>query len=352
MKYVTLLPDDKRLKLYLDGYREDNIPVTRVLDANETQAERHYTFQVLNQRPAWQWKEIFFKSHAPTLILIVLLPLLYVALAAKDLLSISTIGWLIFGVINLLLSASTWSEVRDYRTGWDLANPIVANRSWLYQGIISSRHLLYLSYLFFVMAILAALQLGQSLPNYVWFWPLLGWGLVIMWVWYPFQLKYRKGGEFILFILFGPLLTCGIAVFLQQSMSLQLSVEGCIWGVLATLYLQQKRFLNLMGDTRSGKRTTLVHLGFDHGKKYFIYLSGFLVLLASGYLAWFYSWWVSLIYLLWMGFHQFQSVRLLRESHSPLGKSFFQINLSLSQMVKSQLVFWVGLAVFRFWIWN
>lgn len=352
MKYVTLVPEDKRLPSYLDGYDENQYPAVRVVDANEAIGEKHITFRLLKQRPKLQWKTLLIESNAPTLVLIVLLPLVFVCLAAEAHLLFSRIALLIIGVMSLLASASTWSEVRDYRTGWDLANPVVASKSWLYQGAISSRHLLYISYLMFIVAIGSALLLVKSLPVYVWLWPLIGWGLVITWVWYPFQLKYRKGGEIILFILFGPLLTSGIAIFLQQELSAKIFIEGGIWGGLATLFLQQKRFLNLMGDTRSGKLTTLVHLGFDLSKLYFIYMSVALVVFASAYLIWYQSWWLALIYIVWVGFFQYKAILLLKKSHSPLGKSFYQINQSLNQMVKSQLIFWVGLAFFSFWIWS
>ena len=169
-----------------------------------------------------------------------------------------------------------------------------------------------------------------------------------LWLRPPLELKYRLGGEFVIYLLLGPMLLVGFAVAITSEVFVEDVVLGSIFGLSAMFLYQLKRFQYLMSESRSHVLTTFVRLGFDKSKSYLLILFVTLVLLTAGYQWLFHGVEWGVIYFI-LGLASVSIFgRKLKQTVSPLGRNIWQLQTIGRSLVYIFYSAWVLQATWYF----
>lgn len=78
--------------------------------------------------------------------------------------------------------------------------------------------------------------------------------------------KYRSWSEWVVFMMFGPLLTIGYQISIGGGFDLEVVALGCLTGWLTVFQVHLKNFDQLMVNSQAGFNNTMVRLGFEKSK--------------------------------------------------------------------------------------
>lgn len=330
MKFETLLPSDERFKHYLNGSLNSGSKVVAVHSLNHGYPKTRVTFEVLrvglNHHTPIGFAKAFLESLRARYWIFVLLPLLsYLSFCQvdgvvwrPDVALLVTLG-IIFGFSSL----AQLSDILDYQKGWDYSKPqdyTVLTKGWLTvaelkKSVIFGLSVSFLVLLFFII----------SLPiNFL----LLSAGalvVILFWLKSPFSLKYKVGGEIVVYLLLGPILMAGYALAIVGQVFPEDILLGSLFGLSSMFVYQLKRFFYLMPESRSKLCTTFVYLGFDKSKLYLLSLYSTLVLLTSSYQIFYHGWEWGALHALTGAAGIFLFNKRLGKTVSPLGQNICQL---------------------------
>jgi 1,4-dihydroxy-2-naphthoate octaprenyltransferase len=173
----------------------------------------------------------------------------------------------VLGGIALHVSANTFNDYFDWRSGTDQVNnayfmPYSGGSRSIELGLISEKRLLRLAWVALVVAVLAGLPfLLQRGPVLL----LFGLAGVFSAYYYtapPLRLAARKGlGELVVGLNFGPLMVAGTVFALTGSLSWLDFFVGLPIGLFTTAILWINQFPDLEADALTGKNNLVVVLG-------------------------------------------------------------------------------------------
>lgn len=193
-------------------------------------------------------------------------------------------GWYAVVVLGIVLVHAAGNVLNDYfdsRKGVDRPDsPTALYRPHpIHAGLMSSGALLLEGLALLALAGLAGLALALFRTPHV-FW-IAGAGLVltVFYTGWPLNLKYRAMGEFVVFVIWGPLMFLGAYAVQRQALSLKPVVASIPFGILVALVL----FANNMRDIAHDSRSDIKTLGILLGPRGSLYLYGFLMLSAYLY---------------------------------------------------------------------
>jgi 1,4-dihydroxy-2-naphthoate polyprenyltransferase len=184
------------------------------------------------------------------------------------------------GAIALHISANTFNDYFDWKSGTDPANneyfsPFSGGSRSIELGLISEKNLLLVAWIALGVATLAGLPilLARGLP-------LLLFGLVAAFSVYfytapPLRLAARKGlGELLVGLNFGPLLVAGTVFAISGIVTWQAFFIGLPIGLLTTAILWINQFPDMASDASTGKHNLVVLLGKQRARwGYFLLLA-------------------------------------------------------------------------------
>jgi 4-hydroxybenzoate polyprenyltransferase len=165
----------------------------------------------------------------------------------------------------------------------------------------------------------------------------------LAWAWTqpPFELKYKIGGEIVIYLLLGPLLLTGLAMAIRGKVFFEDILLGSLFGLSAMFMYQLKRFQYLMPESRARLPTTFVKIGFDRSKAYLLFLLGTLLLLTTLYQYLFHGWEWGLVHGLvgLIGIYVFKL--RLQKTYSPLGSSIRLVQKVGRSLIYISYSFWI-----------
>lgn len=106
-----------------------------------------------------------------------------------------------------------------------------------------------------------------------------------LWAWFSpkLGLKYKRGAEFLVFLLFGPLLTIGFQIAVGAGFDLEALCIGILTGLHFVFLLHLKNFSSLLVNSQAKFSNTVSLLGFERAKKFLEMIWFLFLLLMAGY---------------------------------------------------------------------
>jgi 1,4-dihydroxy-2-naphthoate octaprenyltransferase len=338
MRFQTLSPNDKDFKLYLDGQVSAENRAIKVNSLNDGYQKSKITFEIVDSRHLLDRPPFLFaflESLRVRYWIFVLLPLfVYLSFCQVD-----GVNWrfdmailVILGSLFAFSSTAQLSDILDYQKGWDQIKPqdyTVLTKGWL--CVLDLKK----SVAFGLLVTLGiAVIMLVTLPTSFFALFIVVLFLALAWIQPPFELKYKTGGEIVIYLLLGPLLMTGFALAITGNVVFEDIILGSLFGLSSMFLYQLKRFQYLMPESRSKLSTTFVRLGFDKSKTYLLILIGAFLLLTAAYQFFFHGWeWAGVHGL--VGFIGIYVFKLrLKKTHSPLGH-----NVRKMQQIGRSLIF-------------
>lgn len=272
---LTLSINDPRFRSYLDGSFSKQKRALPIRSLNPNSSQESITFNIVDK------SEIktpsFFATWAQAIklrsFLLILFPLFIVLVRVIEYNELKDANLLILSLVGLLLlyaGINLRNEYTDHLTGLDRihqnSGSRVIQQGWVtgHAVKIASRVLILFSFFFSLPVLLAFPDIGVVIFL-----------AVVLGLWAQFReratFKSKVGGEFLVLLLLGPLLTIGFEISISGKFSFENLFFGFIWGWIVLFLIHLKNFENILVDTQFGFKNTIVWLGFDKSKKFLHY---------------------------------------------------------------------------------
>lgn len=185
------------------------------------------------------------------------------------------------GALSLTLGALLLNDFLDHVKGVDRVHPragsqaiqkgwVTAEDTWrwsVFSLILGTA--LGIPALWVFPDLLSVLALPAAIAGASWLFPQMG-------------LKYRRGAELVVFLLFGPALTAGFEIAVSGAFDLETLWIGVLTGLHFTFLVHLKNFESLMVNSQAGFQNTLASLGFEKGRRFLAaWWGSFLALFAA-----------------------------------------------------------------------
>ena len=170
------------------------------------------------------------------------------------------------GALFLTLGAFLLNDYYDHIKGVDRIHPESGSQAiqkgWVTAAATKSWALTYLCFGFLLGApslwVFPELLPVVSVPALVAF---------LAWISPRLGLKYKRGAEIVVFLLFGPFLTVGYQMSIGAGFDLEAVWIGCLTGWHFVFLVQLKNFESLMVNSQVGFENTMSFLGFERGRR-------------------------------------------------------------------------------------
>ncbi|MFA5090735.1 MAG: prenyltransferase [Candidatus Omnitrophota bacterium] len=191
----------------------------------------------------------------------------------------------IISVISTHLAANLLNDYADSKSGADWQDnnfySFFGGSKLIQEGVFSEGFYLKASLIFFLIAFLSTVSLAAALgePSLLFYFSgiiFLGWAYSCL----PFRLSYRRLGELVIFLLFGPALVMG-GYFIQNKIfpDLKSFLLSLPFGFFTTAILFANEIPDYPDDRKTGKMNWVSVLGPKNS--FLLYI----ILLALGYLS-------------------------------------------------------------------
>ena len=352
MELKTLSKQDPEFDSYLRGTFSTQFRALPVQSLNVNTQSEKITFEIWPiqkiRRPSFfkMWSQVFrFRD-----LVYVLFPL-YIILVKNI---IDDVVWdpllallSALGALSLTMGAFLFNDYLDHMKGVDRIHPRSGSRA-IQKGWVTAEQTRTWSLIYLVVGAALGLPAVWVFPD---LWILLaapGAVALFSWAFPRVGLKYRRGAELVVFLLFGPFLTLGFQMAIGGGFDLEAIFIGILTGWHFTFLVHLKNFESLMVNTQAGFQNTISRLGFEKGKKFLEYWwFGFLVLMAV--YQWFYhssEWFLAFVvapFVFSLGF-----LVSLRRLKSPAGSSLLlTVKFGRTAALLTLLV-WI---LQSFWYW-
>lgn len=170
------------------------------------------------------------------------------------------------GVLLAFIAVNLRNDYMDHMKGIDRVIQKSGSRA-IQNGWVTAAQIKFYSSWFLGAALLLAIPLAMAYPILIFIFALaMGVGL-----WAQFQkqnsFKYQIGGEFSLFLMFGPLLTVGFQLAMGAPFDNESLWIGCVWGWLVLFIVHLRNFSNIFSCGQAGFKNTVTWLGFDKSRR-------------------------------------------------------------------------------------
>lgn len=295
-QFITIRQSEDRFLDFLWGRKNDVLGLTKRAIPVKT-----YLLGTPNESVTFEIQEIsqiqkpnFFVFVASLIKLntfsIILFPLLFV-LTKNNWPELSNLPLSFFLAIlaSLFLFAglNLHNDVFDHISGYDRVN-LDANRKPIRLGWISAYQASRLSLGFILISTFFAIPTLFLQPKLM--------GLVFISFILFFIGRFEKNnsykqqhlGEFILFLLVGPILVSGYQLAIGETLDGEILSFGALWGFVVFYLIQVNNFSHIMTSSQSGIQNTMTKLGFDKSQK-FLSIAWILLILLWGLFYYYYA---------------------------------------------------------------
>lgn len=268
---VTLTKNSPEFESYMLGTFATDKRALPVQTLNVNSASETVTFRITPlaqiERPGTL--KVLLQTFKVRSFLLVFLPLFLVLtknIADKTFFEPLTTIVATLGVLVAFIAVNLRNDYMDHMKGVDRVLPNSGSRA-IQKGWVTAAQVRSYSTLLLFVAILSALPIVFAFP--VISIPIAG-GLVLG-LWAQFQktnsFKYQIGGELLIFLLLGPLLTIGYQLSMGAPYDPESFWLGCLWGWLVLFVVHLRNFANILPSAQAGFTNTVNWLGFDKARR-------------------------------------------------------------------------------------
>lgn len=267
----TLSRTDADFSSYLLGTFSETERAIPLQTLNANSQSEQVTFQIVSikdiSQPSFfkKWIEVFkFRSF-----LLVGFPIF--AILTKNLIDdvemdpIVTLSS-VFGCFAILIGANLLNDYFDHMRGLDRIHPD-QQRKPIQKGWVTAQATKNWALVYLILGIVLGIPAVFLEPTLLWLIAIPTAVALGAWLTRQKGLKFRRGAEYLIFLLTGPLLTVGF----QLAISGEIDPEACWIGVLtgwfAVFLVHIKNFECLMVNAQAGLESTVVRLGFDKSRR-------------------------------------------------------------------------------------
>ncbi len=282
MEFITLTKDDPEFEPYLQGTFSETHRALPVETYHAQTARERVTFRVIPiekiETPAW-WK-IYFRSCRPELLVLTMGPSIAAWLNHRGAIAEWTRwpSWFaLVGIFFLHTAVFLVNDVQDHLKGFDRLNRRRGSQV-IQKGWVSAAGMQHWAYLNLALAILFGVPAFFNAPGELSV--ICGAALVALCTVLLNRLARWGVVDLALLLLFGPLLTCGIALASFGTTDLRDAILGFAFGALTIWVLQTRQLENLFRSKPEGFRTFLGFADFDRARVICI-LEGLLLLIVQ-----------------------------------------------------------------------
>lgn len=281
MEYITLTRDDPEFESYLLGTFSEQLRALPVETFHAQTERERVTFRLVErekvQAPPW-WK-IYFWSCRPELLGLTMGPSIAAWLNDRARLEEWTRwpSWFaLLGVFFLHTSAFLLNDVQDHLRGSDRLNRRRGSQV-IQKGWVSAASMKKWAYLNFALAVLFGVPAFLRAPLQLALVCAAAWlCMIVLWV----NRGSRWGlSDLALGLVFGPLLTCGIALASFGLFSWRDVIVGMAFGSLTAWTLQVRQMESLFRARPEGFRTFLGYWSFDRARAICVFEGALLLVL-------------------------------------------------------------------------
>ncbi|UOE99902.1 prenyltransferase [Bdellovibrio reynosensis] len=268
---VTLSKNSPEFESYLLGTFAKDKRALPVKTLNANSASETVTFRVVPvtsiERP--NLMTLVTQTFKVRSFLLVLLPLFLVLtknIADQTFLEPITASIATIGVLLAFVAVNLRNDYMDHMKGVDRVLIESGSRA-IQKGWVTAAQVKSQSSLLLTLAVASSLPIVFAFPSVA---MLIASGLFAG-LWAQFKkadsFKYQIGGELVLFLLLGPLLTVGYQLAMGAPYDQESFWLGCVWGWLVLFIVHLRNFVNLMPSAQAGFTNTVTWLGFDKARR-------------------------------------------------------------------------------------
>lgn len=355
-QYVTLRKSDPLFQSYLLGTFSKTERAKPIKSSDIGSDAEEVTFQIIKkqdvQRPS---KFVFYLlTFRLSNLVFVLFPFLLVSV--KNLIDhhqsdIVTALLACIGVAFGFIAAQLRNDYLDHLKGFDRMFDKAGSRA-IQKAWITAAEVRRWSYFFLVVSLLFAVPVLLQRPEV---------GIIVatgvlLTLWAQFNrktsFKYHVGGEFLLFLLLGPLLFLGYQLSFGIPMDLEVLLLGGVWGWLLVGLIHLKNFAQIFDLTQARFTNTINWLGFDQARGFIaLWWLSFIVLFYAYhhvYAGKYWGWYLSLS-LLFFSTRFFIKLKSLR---SPMGSDIHKVQIIGRRLFLITVAVWTFESLWYFLTWN
>lgn len=350
---VTLSKNSPDFESYLLGTFSKDKRALPLQTLNVNSAAETVTFRVLPLsdiiRPSWF--TVLLQTFKVRSFLLVMMPLFLMVtknVADRTLLDPYSSILAIVGVLLAFIAVNLRNDYMDHMKGIDRVLLNGGSRA-IQNGWVTADEVKSYSSVFLGLAILCALPIALAYPTVM---IVIGVSLLLG-LWAQFQkknsFKYQIGGELVLFLMMGPLLTMGF----QLSTGAPLDVEsfwiGFVWGWLVLFIVHLRNFTFIFDYGQAGFTNTVTWLGFDKTRRLLAFWWGLFIFLNLLYHCVFAGYYWGFYLALGLGFYSFGFIRKLKNISSPMGSELRSVFRSGFRLFLLTIGLWVFECLWYLW---
>jgi 1,4-dihydroxy-2-naphthoate octaprenyltransferase len=351
---LTLSKSDPRFRSYIEGTFSKEYRALPIQSLNVNTEAEQVTFKIFPVKEVEQpllglhWLQVLKVRN----FLLVALPifLVFVKDWMDDAIPDPITGTLSsLGAIFLMTAVNLRNDYLDHLSGLDRLHPQSELRA-IQKGWVTAAQVRKWSFVYLVLGILLGLPSLLLYPKIIFLVGVLALIGIFGMTSYKMGLKYRRWSEWTVFLLLGPLLTCGIQYSLGNLLDLQTVWIGVLTGWLSVFYLHLKNFDQLMVNEQAQFGNTMAWLGFEKGKSWLLTWWILFLLLFHVYQFYFAPLVWQVIFLASSLFVTWPMVKALRKLKSPLGSQMKTLNQLGNQALLFMIGIWILQSLWILWI--
>jgi 1,4-dihydroxy-2-naphthoate octaprenyltransferase len=183
----------------------------------------------------------------------------------------------IFAILFFHAALNLLNDYYDHLKGHDRINPHGGSRA-IQKAWIAAYQVQRLAFFFFALAFVFAVPV-LMLHSFLF----ISLVLVSLFAGMEFTtnkigLKNFGLGEYLVYFLTGPLLTCGFVWSITDQFVWQMLLLGSVFGASTLFFYHFSNIENILTDAQAGRKTWAVYLGIDRAKKFLWLIGGFFLL--------------------------------------------------------------------------